>query len=194
MREKPDISSLPPALQRVALTLRTIGNISFWLQLVLGVISIVILLAASASSGFGRQANQATNQGSGLGIFFAICGLVTLGVGAYFAFRYTKIAKQILSGDPDRRPSKADTLQIIRLGLIVNMVGMLLTILGAQATIGTTVLKSFAQGQGAFTTAIDPSQLVRSLDLLVVQANTNTILAHFAGIAASLWLFNRVNR
>jgi hypothetical protein len=190
----PETSSVPPALQRTALTLRTIGNISFWGQLVLGVISIVILVAASASSGFSRQANQAPNQGSGFGIFFAICGLVTLGVGAYFAFRYTQIAKQLLDDNASGRPSKADTLQTIRLGLIVNMVGMLLTILGAQATIGTTVLKSFAQGQGAFTTAIDPSQLVRSLDLLVVQSNTNTILAHFAGIAASLWLFNRVNR
>lgn len=193
MREKPDTSSLPSALQRVALTLRTIGGISFWLQLVLGVISGVILLFATFSSSFGRQANQATSQGTGFGAFFALCGLVTLGVGAYFAFRYTRLARELRSSSVAGRPSKAKTLDTIRLGLIVNMVGMLLTILGAFATIGSILAKSFSQFQGALT-AIDPSRFVQPADLFVVQANTNTIAAHFVGIAASLWLFNRVNR
>ena len=193
MREKPDTSSLPPALQRVALTLRTIGNISFWLQTVLGVISALVLIFATFSSSVGRQANQASNQGTGFGIFFAICGLVTLGVGAYFAFRYTRISRELQVSNAAGRPSKADTLQIIRLGLIVNLVGMLLTILGAQAIVGSILAKSLSQPQGGFT-AIDPSRFVQSVDLFVVQANTNTIAAHFVGIAASLWLFNRVNR
>ncbi len=190
MREKPDSSSLPPALQRVAITLRTIGRISFWLQTVLGVVSTLILLFATFSSGVGRQGTQAGNQGTGFGIFFAICGLVTLGVGAYFALRYTRTAQQLLETG---RPTKADTLQIIRLGLIVNMVGMLVTIVGAFATIGSILAKSVSQFQGSLT-VIDPSRFVQPADLFVVQANTNTIAAHFAGIAASLWLFNRVSR
>jgi hypothetical protein len=193
MREKPDTSSLPPALQRIAFTLRTVGGISFWLQTVLGVISALVLLFATFSSGVGRQANQASNQGTGFGIFFAICGLVTLGVGAYFAFRYTRISKELLVSNAAGRPSKADTLQAIRLGLIVNLVGMLLTILGAQAIVGSILAKSLSQASGPLT-ALDPSRFVQPADLFVVQANTNTIAAHFVGIAASLWLFNRVNR
>ena len=193
MREKPDTSSLPPALQRVAFTLRTVGGISFWLQSILGVISGFILLFATFSSSVGRQTTQGNNQGTGFGIFFAICGLVTLGVAAYFAFRYTRISKQLLISNAAGRPSKADTLQIIRLGLIVNLVGMLLTILGAQAIVGSILAKSLSQPQNALT-AIDPTRFVQSLDLFVVQANTNTIAAHFVGITASLWLFNRVNR
>jgi hypothetical protein len=193
MREKPDTSSLPPALQRVAFTLRTVGGISFWLQSILGVISGFILLFATFSGSVGRQTTQGNNQGTGFGIFFAICGLVTLGVAAYFAFRYTRISKQLLISNAAGRPSKADTLQIIRLGLIVNLVGMLLTILGAQAIVGSILAKSLSQPQNALT-AIDPTRFVQSLDLFVVQANTNTIAAHFVGITASLWLFNRVNR
>jgi hypothetical protein len=193
MREKPDTSSLPPVLQRAVFTLRTVGNISFWLQTVLGVISGLILLFATFSGSVGRQANQANNQGTGFGIFFAICGLVTLGVGAYFAFRYTRISRDLLASNAAGRPSKADTLQVIRLGLIVNMVGMLLTLLGAQAIVGSILAKSLSQPQGALT-AFDPTRFVQPLDLFVVQANTNTIAAHFVGIAASLWLFNRVNR
>jgi hypothetical protein len=193
-REKPDTSSLPPALQRVAFTLRTVGGISFWLQTVLGVISTLVLLFATFSSSAARQANQAaSNQGTGFGIFFAICGLLALGGGAYFAFRYTRISSELLASNASERPSKANTLQAIRLGLIVNLVGMLLTILGAQAIVGSILAKSLSQPQGAFT-AIDPTRFVQSVDLFVVQANTNTIAAHFVGIAASLWLFNRVNR
>ncbi|MGB5963429.1 MAG: DUF3611 family protein [Coleofasciculaceae cyanobacterium] len=194
MQEKSE-SSLPPALQRVALSLRTFGGISFWLQLVLGVISGLILVFATVSGSIGRAPNQAGNQGTGFGIFFAICGLVTLGVGAYFAFRYTRISKDLLLSNAAGRPSKADTLQIIRLGLIVNLVGMLLTIVGAQAIVGSILAKSLSQPQGALGIgAIDLNRFVQPLDLFVVQANTNTIAAHFVGITASLWLFNRVNR
>jgi hypothetical protein len=195
MREKSDTSSLPPALQRVAVTLGTIGRISFWLQAVLGVISGLILVFATFSSSVGRQATQGNTQGTGFGIFFAICGLVTLGVGAYFAFRYTRISRELQESNPAGRPSKADTLQIIRLGLIVNLVGMLLTIVGAQAIVGSILAKSLSQPQGALGLGtIDLNRFVQPLDLFVVQANTNTIAAHFVGIAASLWLFNRVNR
>lgn len=192
MREKSETSSLPPALQRVALALRTFGGISFWLQLVLGVVSLFILVFATISGSAGRSANQ----GTGFGAFFAICGLVTLGVGAYFAFRYTRLARNLLESNAAGRPSKSDTLQIIRLGLIVNLVGMLLTIVGAQAIIGSILAKSFAQPQGAVGVGgiVDLNRFVQPLDLFVVQANTNTIAAHFVGITASLWLFNRVNR
>lgn len=196
MREKPDTSSLPPALQRIAFTLRTVGGISFWLQTILGVISTLVLLFATFSSGVSRQANQpGSNQGTGFGIFFAICGLAALGAGAYFAFRYTRISKDLSAANAAGRPSKADTLQTIRLGLIVNLVGMLLTILGAQAIVGSILAKSLSQPQGALSLgAVDLNRFVQPLDLFVVQANTNTIAAHFVGIAASLWLFNRVNR
>lgn len=195
MREKSESSSLPPALQRVASSLRIFGGISFWLQLVLGVISGLILVFATISGSIGRAPNQASNQGTGFGIFFAICGLVTLGVGAYFAFRYTRISKDLLLSNAPGRPSKADTLQIIRLGLVVNLVGMLLTIVGAQAIVGSILAKSLSQPQGALGIgAIDLNRFVQPLDLFVVQANTNTIAAHFVGITASLWLFNRVNR
>jgi len=190
MREKPDTSSLPPAAQRVVFTLRTIGRISFWLQVVLGVISILILVFATFSISIGSQPTQGGNQGTGFGIFFAICGLVALGGGIYFAWRYILISRQLVETG---RPSKADTLQVIRLGLIVNMVGMLITILGAFATIGSLLAKSVSQLGGTLA-AIDPSRFVQPADLFVVQANTNTIAAHFVGIAASLWLFNRVSK
>ncbi len=178
--------SLPPAVRRVSSNLKWAGIIGFWVQLVLGVISGVILLLASSG------AEERTSQGTGFGLFCAACGLVALAVGIYFSFRYTGIAKLLQNSDPAQRPKKADTLQVIRFGLIVNLVGMLLTIVGAQAIVGIVLAKSLARPQLALGS--DPKQFVNSLDLLIVQANTNTILAHFSGIVSSLWLLNRISR
>jgi hypothetical protein len=91
------------------------------------------------------------------------------------------------------RPSKGNAIQAIRIGLIVNLAGMLLTLLGSEAIIGGLLAKSLAQAQGV-TTIYDPSRLIQSLDIFVVQATTNIIAAQFAGIATSLWLLQRVNR
>ncbi|MEQ8536485.1 MAG: DUF3611 family protein [Coleofasciculus sp. D1-CHI-01] len=189
MRELPDTSSLPTPLQRIALVLRTFGRIALWVQLVLGVVSLGILLTGIAGRTVGPTEDK---QGVGFGIFLAICGLVTLGVGVYIAWRYTRISQQLLVGNTETRPSKADTLKTIRLGLIVNMAGMLLTIVGAQAIIGSIVIRSISQPSGL--TVYDANRFVRPLDLFLVQANINTITAHFAGIAIAIWLFNRINR
>ncbi|MBE9126643.1 MULTISPECIES: DUF3611 family protein [unclassified Coleofasciculus] len=189
LREKPDVSSLPAPLQRVALMLRTYGWIALGLQLVLGVVSMGILLSGILGRAFGPTEDKA---GVGFGIFLAICGLVTLGIGIYIAFRYTRISKQLVAATAANRPSKSDTLQTIRLGLIVNLVGMLLTIFGAQAIIGSIVIRSISQPTGL--TVYDANRFVRPLDLFLVQANINTITAHFVGIAIAIWLFNRINR
>lgn len=190
MLEKPDIPPIPPALERVALTLRTVGWIAFWLQLVLAVVSAVTLLTFAIFSG--NSEVERSTQGTGFGVFFAICGLITLGVGIYFAFRYTRISRKLRYAEPTDRPSKAETLRTVRLGLIVNLVGMLFTIVGAQAIVGSILALSLSQPQGG--AIFESRRFVQPLDLFAVQANTNSIAAHFVGIVASVWLLNRVNR
>ncbi|AFY67367.1 DUF3611 family protein [Geitlerinema sp. PCC 7407] len=183
------MADLPPTLKQIAFQFRIAGWISFWMQLVLGVVATLVLIFATASRSIGTQTNSA---GTGAGILFALGGIAVLGAGVYWAFRYTRIARGLRSPDASARPSKASTTTILRLGLIINLVGMLITILGAQAIVGSILARSLSQPQGL--TVYDPSRFVQSVDLFVVQANTNTILAHFAGIVGSLWLFNRVNR
>lgn len=186
-------SSLPSGLQQIATLFRLVGWISFWSQLVLAVISGVVLLSASFSRGVG-PANQ-NSPGTGFGIVLAVSGLVTLGLGMYLAFRYTRIGKRLQSTNPNNRPRKLDTIQILRLGLIVNLIGMLLTILGAQAISGTLLLRTFTVPQTGLGAAFyNPQQLIRPLDILVVQANTNTVAAHFSGLVASLFLLARINK
>ena len=193
MLNKPDSQSPSSALQQIAVAFRLIGWLSFWTQLVLGVVSTIVLLFASLSRDVG-SANQ-RSPGTGFGIVLAVSGVITLGLAIYLAFRYTRIAKRLQSTNANNRPRKTDTIQILRLGLIVNLVGTLLTILGAQAITGTLLLRSLSLPQGVGV-GIYPqvNQVIRPVDIFVVQANTNTVAAHFTGILCTLWLLNRINR
>ncbi|GAB1541108.1 hypothetical protein NUACC21_37780 [Scytonema sp. NUACC21] len=181
-------------LRAIASAFRLTGWISFWTQLVLGVVSGGILLSAVV---FSRGGNNSNNPGTGFGAFFAIAGLIALGVGIYLAFRYTRIGRQLDSSNPSNRPRKIETVQILQLALVVHLVGMLLTLLGAQAIAGTLIVKSLTLpqlgGVGVYT-QIDPNRIIQPLDIFVVQANTNTVTAHFAGLVASIWLLNRISK
>lgn len=193
MSDRSDSKLPPPSFQQFAVVFRLAGWISFWIQLVLGVVSTLILLAASFSRDVGPQAQR--SPGTGAGIVLAVSGVVTLGLSVYLAFRYTRIARRLQSSNSNNRPRKADTIQVLRLGLIVNLVGMLLTILGAQAIAGTLIIRSLSIPQSGLGAAIyNPQQLIRPLDIFVVQANTNTVAAHFAGLTVSLFLINRVSQ
>lgn len=197
-RSEPRRSSVPPAAQRVAGALRLVGWISFWAQIVLAVISGVVLIFAGSNLGasvpnrLNPTSPAAANPGTGAGLLFAVLGLLGLFVGAYWAFRYTRLARQLKTPDAQSRPRRGDAAQTLRIGLGINLVGMLLAILGAQAIAGSLVLKSFEQGFAIFSG--NPLRFITPLDLFVVQANANTIMAHFVGLIATLYLIYRVNR
>jgi hypothetical protein len=188
MDNKPEVSSsLPLAVKRASSSLKVGGNFGLWVQLVLGVVSAVTLLVASPNLG-GQNSTQAT----AAGVFFALGGIVALGISIYFCFRYTQISRRLATADSGSRPSRAVILRQLRLGLIVNLVGLLLTILGAQAIVGIVLVKSLTQPQ--LVIGAKPQEFVNSIDLLIIQANVNIIAAHFAGILSSLWLTERLNK
>jgi len=198
MANRSESLSLPPAIRRVAVALRFTGWISFWVQLVLGVISAIVLLFAGSNLGastpnpLNPSTPAAANPGTGAGLLFAVLGLLGLFVGAYWAFRYTRLSRQLKTPDAQVRPRRGDAVQTLRVGLMINLVGMLLTILGGQAIAGSLVLKSFEQGFAIFSG--NPLRFITPLDLFVVQANANTLMAHFVGLIATLWLIRCVNR
>lgn len=192
MANKIASNSLPPAVQRVASSFRTAGWLSFWAQIILAAISGAVLSFAGLSRGGTAQAGAPPNPGVGGGIFFAVCGLVALFTGAYFAFSYTRLARKLKTPDAQSRPKPGDLIRTLRLGLLVNLLGTLLTLLGAQAIVGALLVKSLSQVGGIFSGNL--SKFVTPLDVFLVQANINTLMAHFVGIVATLWLIQVMNR
>ncbi len=181
-------SSVPAHIQQISSELKLMGRIGFWLQLVLGVISAVLL-------SFGTLillSSTSRTQGIEIGIIAAISGVGFLVVAIYFSRRYIQFSEEILNPNATERPKKSDTIQLIKTGLIFNLVGMFLTIIGAEALVGIILQKSLLIPQATITA--DPNKFINSADVLIVQANTNSISAHFAGLVCSLWLLNRINQ
>jgi hypothetical protein len=91
---------------------------------------------------------------------------------------------------------KSDVIETIRRGIFINLVGMGATLLGLQATVGLLVAKTltnatvnpFVMGRGA---SWNP---VLALDVFLVQASVNVILAHFVSVGINLWLLSTVSQ
>lgn len=179
--------TLPPAIQKVAKNLQIWGFWSFWLQLILGIISTVIFLFTTPALFEGKESLQ----GIQFGIFSAFVSIILLISSLVISFRYKKIGRKIENRDPAMRPKKSETLRLIRSGLIFNLVGMLFAIIGAQTLVGLALAKLLTLSPQLIGS--NPQQYINSLDLLIIQANTNTIAAHFAGIVTDLILVNRIS-
>jgi hypothetical protein len=180
----------PSNIQQIAKAFRMTGWISFWVQLVLTVVSAITLIFAV---GAGRAANAAANNpGTGVGGLLTVLGIGFLVFNMYWALsRYVAFGRR-LDGNKTVRPKKSETLQAIRFGLLVSLAGMLLAIVGAEAIVGLLVGKALSQGIGGFVNT-DPSRLINPADTFVVQASINVILAQFSGIVSTLWLLNRMS-
>jgi len=189
--------------KRVATILRLVGWIGLWLQLGLGVAAGLTLVFAISGRSFSQAVTPnptagavnfsiGTTPGIGIGIFWAVCGILALLVSVYLSFRETRFAKRLRNPDRNLHPKKAEVMQILRLGVIAGLVGMLLTILGGGATLGVLLAKSVAQPQGV--AIYDPNRIIRALDIFVALANMNGIAAHFVGTVASLGLYDWLHR
>ncbi len=192
MTNQLDNDQLPVAAQKVAFALRTAGWVCFWAQAVLAVVAGLILLLAIPST-LSSGASQ-TSAGTGGGVLLAVCGLLVLGYSAYRAFSFTRLSRKLRSPATGVRPKKVETIQQVRLTLMSNLSGMLLTLLGAEAIGGTLFVKSISQPQVLFGAAVDFSRFIQPLDIFVVLANIHATVAHFVGIVGSLWLLDRINK
>jgi hypothetical protein len=189
-----DRPNLPDAVQRIAKAFRMTGWISFWIQLVLAVVStLVLLFSAVVLQSESRSPGQGvTNPGAGAGLILALAGIGVLYGGIYWAFYYTRLSRALRT--KELPPTPKALMQAIRVGLLINMIGMFITLLGGEALIGSLFAKALSQPQSGVAFYERITQAVQPLDILVVQANTNTILAHFVGVTGSLWLLRSLNR
>ena len=182
-----DNNDVSPNVLRVVLAFRRWGWVSFWTQVVLCVVSALVLLqlillkAPSTSTPTGADTNPATLPG----LSFAWAGIAVLGASIFWNFRYTQMAKKLRSPD---RPTKTQTIFQIKIGLIINLVGMLITLVGAASIVGALTLRS---QQGVFAGAGNFNLTIQPLDFQIIQASFNIIFAHFVGLVGSLLLLNR---
>jgi hypothetical protein len=177
-----------PTKQKFAATFRTVSRFSFWIQLALGAISVIVLLLAI----FSRNLSVKTdNAGIGFAIFLAVVGILFLCFRVYWAFRYRRLAKRLQSPNRELHPRKEDVIQVLQIGLIVSLAGMLLALLASEVSIVVVLAKALAEPQGV--AVYNRENVIRSLDIFVVLSNVNLIGAHFVGGITSLGLLEWVD-
>ncbi len=162
------------------------GRVSFWIQLVLAVISLFMLACGVILLG--------QSPGSGGALLFAIAGLIALGVGAYWALCYPRRGRQLMLSDKVARPSRAEIMQLLKRNILTNLLGLGLIIVGAESFAGVLFSKAIKLGVGFNILNTKPGDLIQIVDIFVVLANTHIIAAHGLALAIALWFLNRVAR
>lgn len=190
-------NTINPDLERIANILRFAGWVSLWVQIGFGAASALMLLFAITGRNFSQAVapvpgypvnlNRGGTPGTGVSIFWAVCGILALLFSIYLAFRLTRYARLLRNPNPELHPKKAQVMQLLRIAVIAGFVGMLLTIIGTSVGLGVLLAKSIAQPQGV--AIYDPNRIIRSLDIFVAMANMNGVIAHFIGTGFGAGLF-----
>ena len=91
---------------------------------------------------------------------------------------------------PALHPSRKEIIQVLQLGVVVNLAAMLMTLVGIETIIGTLLLKTLSVPPGA--AVYRTGQLIEPIHIFVVQANICMIVAQFVGIGIPFWLASRI--
>lgn len=128
-------------------------------------------------------------------VCFFLLGIVISALSIIWTWGGARLSKRLKRKASTTRINAANMLRrSVRVGVTLNLVGMLVTLLGAEQIVGGLAVKVLTL-QGALVTnsGTIPSTL-QPLDILIVQANTNTLLSHFCSLAGFLWLTNYVDK
>ncbi|CAK0783593.1 hypothetical protein CVIRNUC_006792 [Coccomyxa viridis] len=177
------------ALAKASDACRRIGWFSFWAQLTLSIISACILLFSVAFT---------SQNGPAVSLYLTLFGIVAGFVSTFWSFGYTRLARRLrgyLEGGL-RRVRKNDVVYTLQNGCWINILGIISTLLGLQATVGLLVAKTLtnatanpflAGGAGSYNPVL-------ALDVFLVQASTNTLLSHFVSLLSSLWILLQISQ
>ncbi|GFE69922.1 DUF3611 family protein [Chroococcus sp. FPU101] len=183
MSRDSDLSaSIPASVQAASSLLRRWGLGKFWAEFILGIISCVPVGASVLTS---------RNRTGGVGSFWAVGGLFALLLSIYFAWRYFSLGRTLRVTEASERPKRVETQQLIKQGLIINLVGMFFSLIGTQSSVGDALIKSFSQ---TGSNVVQGGCILNSANIFDIQANTAIFTVHFIGLSISLWLLNRLTK
>ena len=178
-----------PDKRKFARTFRILSRVSYWIHLILGVISGLTLLLVS----FSRSTTESSSVGSGIGIFFAMFSLLALGFRVYWAWRYRALAKRLQRVSSDEPPpSRTEIIKVLRIGLLVSSVGLLLALIASEISLIALIAGAIARPQGV--AVYEREQVIKIADLLLILAQFNILGAHFFGSANSLGLLSWISK
>ena len=80
-----------------------------------------------------------------------------------------------------------------RMSVTLSFIGSLITLIGAEQIVGTLASKVLSnQGLQSVLGGVNPQNVLQAVDIFLVQANTNTIVSHFAPLLSYVWLLDQL--
>jgi hypothetical protein len=177
-----------PLVKETSVLLRRLSWLAWWSQLILTTVSATTLL-------FARNVVGSSNTGPiGTSVLpnFVLAGT---GIGLSFGSIFWTWASRRLAGRLLRKPTtKLEAATMLRksitVGVTLNLFGMLTSLISAEQIVGALAIKVLTSAPARTTMAVleSSSAYLQPLDILVVQANTNTLFSHFSSLAALLYM------
>ena len=186
--QNPLNSPTVPNKQKFASVFRVLGKISYWVHLILGATSAIILGLIVFSRRLGTTAN---NTAINVSIVLTIGSLIALGIRIFFAWRYNRLAKQLQLATPTQ-PNRVEVITLLRIGLTISLIGLILAFLASETTVVSILATAIAQPQTV--PVYEPQQAIETADLFLDFVNVTILGAHALGAINSLGLLNWITK
>ncbi|MGH6837910.1 MAG: DUF3611 family protein [Methylocella sp.] len=174
--------------QSLGKNLRLFGWIGFWLQFVLAFISALLLAFAAT----GRAFNPGTAW-FGDALYWAGCGFLLSCFAVVLAFCYTRGGRKVISRpDSYLNQEKRAAFWLLGAGMLTGLLGVFISITGVVVSISLLIAKTISLPPG--TMIMDPTLIIRAIDVIVLMVNFNLLIAHSIGTGITLLLSIRVSK
>ncbi len=181
-------------LQLISAALRRFGWVRFWAQVVLAVVVLGVLIF-----------NNIGGQIGGVGKAFGLGPGLSLTTLAFFVLLWSLWQSWLIlrcgrALDSPVRPGKGETARLIKRGVLADLVGLTLGVVGYQSLAGSLFFQASTQAGLSFggvqTTPGGriTNYPITSLEMLATLSNTQVVFAHLIGLWISLWLLQRIYR
>ncbi|KAL6603786.1 hypothetical protein ACP70R_044147 [Stipagrostis hirtigluma subsp. patula] len=184
--ERAKLAQVSKKLEKTASYFKSLGTLGFWSQLVCTTVSAGILSFSAVATG---------NATAPFTFWATAVGIIAAFISVFRSFGYIRLSERLrrTANEPAKAPPRADVVNNLRNGILLNVLGMGAAVLGMQATVGALVAKALTTSAVPYYQGIPPGQSpILALDVFLVQASANTILSHFLGLSTSLELLRSV--
>ncbi len=176
-------------VELVSLRMRRVAFLSWWAQVILTTVSGVTLLFTR--NVLKLESNPASKALLMPNYFLAGSSISLSLASVFWTWATRRLARRLLR-KPTTRIQAANMLRkSITVGTCLNLMGMALALFGAEQIVGGLAIKVLTTSTTAptvYAAGAQASNLLQPLDILVVQANTNTLFSHFCSVVAYLFL------
>ena len=189
-----------PAVASLRARLGGWATVSLWTQGGLALVGAVLLVFANSAAGKlsvapcppppdRRRAHHRPRVWQVPVLVGRALSLASLGAAAaswLWTWRYVRLSRSLARAPLSPSDAGAKALGALGAGVFVNIAGLGLGMLGAEAIVGTLAAKALTQGTALIVGAA--AAPIQPLDILVVQANTNALAAHFVSLCVGMRL------